>query len=414
VSQLNIGNLLTRQRKFKTWIWHHYYAVIFIAYFLAVFYPGMIRPGVVGTILLLIVGYSIFPIRLHSVGLLILCYFALTWIDVFLTPVAGLPVSVGLREFTNSSLPVLFYFVGSSSKFNAERAYSNYLSALLFAYFVGFIWYLSPPQYYLEYLYRVYNLGSTGYFLDPRFTSFLSSVEIAPLACVGMLISIHSYLEGGKARDLLLTYGSLLVTMLTLQRAAYLMVAAIFLAAALRYYKSRFKRVLILFLPAMFVVLFLLSNIDSSLFLNMINKLSRLGSAVAERSSQWSNVTKIGIGILWGHGLGSMSHKAIGYTDLLINDGGFFKLLGETGLIGFVLLCTGVFLALGSCFGRKCRTDIFIERMTIIIFAIDAVGSNTLFFQVCAPVFWLALGRLALARSSNIEEGTPSRLSILA
>ena len=386
----------------KKYILHNYFLLVYTFYFLYVFYPSYSRPGVIASFFLLYLIYSIFPLKLDFLGSLVLIYFIMTVISIFVTYSNGFPVSVGLSEFSNSSLPIVFFFVGQKKDFDRDRFYVNYLYAAFLCFLIGMYWYVTLPPYYIAYLQRTMGSFSLqGYLLNRRFASYLSSVLIGMISSICVLLSGHYYIKRSKLKYLIMLYLSFVISILSMQRASYLMsgVALIMLLSTRE--RKKTKRYLAIIVPLIFSTVILLRTIDISYLQIIFTRFQEFGDAIGERSGQWRVLGRIGFAIFLGRGLGSMSHKALGFSDMLINDGGFFKLIGELGLVGFALFVSIVIGTVVRFLISKERQRYFIEPRILLLFFIQSLGSNSFFFQALAPLFWLSIGILSTSGISR-------------
>ncbi len=117
-----------------------------------------------------------------------------------------------------------------------------------------------------------------------------------------------------------------------------------------------------------------------------------LPTAISQRSEQWVAAVNNMYSSWIGNGLGANGHRAIGIEDAhVIADGGLVKLYCENGVAGFSLWVYLLILALSS--GRKDIKDHYAEVGIIVVGLLQSIGSNMLAFQICAPVFWFAVGK---------------------
>ena len=94
-----------------------------------------------------------------------------------------------------------------------------------------------------------------------------------------------------------------------------------------------------------------------------------------------------------GNGLGANGHRALGIEDAhVIADGGLVKLYCENGIVGFSLWAYLMFLCLES--GVKNIRKYYAETGILVVGILQSIGSNVLAFQICAPIFWFAAGKM--------------------
>ena len=94
-----------------------------------------------------------------------------------------------------------------------------------------------------------------------------------------------------------------------------------------------------------------------------------------------------------GNGLGANGHRAIGYTEHLIADGGIAKLYVEMGIIGTSLFVFLMILILkrGVKNLKKTAPEVGIIIVTLLI----SIGSNMMSFALAVPVLYYAIGAIA-------------------
>jgi hypothetical protein len=91
--------------------------------------------------------------------------------------------------------------------------------------------------------------------------------------------------------------------------------------------------------------------------------------------------------------LGANGHRAQGFTNYFIADGGLAKLFCEMGILGtsiFIFMMILIFKK-GSKKLVKCSAELGIIAITLL----QCIGSNLLEFQLATPIFWFAVGRCA-------------------
>ena len=99
-----------------------------------------------------------------------------------------------------------------------------------------------------------------------------------------------------------------------------------------------------------------------------------------------------------GNGLGANGHRAIGFTEHLIADGGLSKLYVENGIIGTSLFVFLILLILKK--GFKNLKNTAPEIGIIIVTLIMSIGSNMMSFALSVPVFYYYMGRAVRERES--------------
>jgi hypothetical protein len=136
-------------------------------------------------------------------------------------------------------------------------------------------------------------------------------------------------------------------------------------------------------------LLFAIAILATDYFLeyNFLQRFTQISTGISERSHQWEYIKEIGVNIIWGNGLGTMSHQSFGISGFLINDGGYFKLLGELGLTGMLIFLFFLILLFKSMNNSSKHLLIF-----ILLFLIHLIVANTIFYMDLAPLFWIVAG----------------------
>ena len=105
------------------------------------------------------------------------------------------------------------------------------------------------------------------------------------------------------------------------------------------------------------------------------------------------------VNIWLGNGLGANGHRAIGYTEHLIADGGLAKLYVESGIIGTSLFVFLILLILKK--GFKNLKNTAPEIGIIIVTLLMSIGSNMMSFALSVPVFYYYMGRAVREREGK-------------
>lgn len=374
-------------------LFRYYYLVIFGFYFLNVFYES-IRPGVLASAFIIMLSLTVVPSNATRLELLINLYVFYNIFGILLNFQNDIPLRIGFEEFSSSALPVMFFFIARRFGSQSEKFYQSFLFACFLCYGTGMFWYLELPPYYVEYLTRLQlRFSIDGYLLDKRFFSFLGSTSIGLFAPISALVAFYLLFVTRQFRYLAMALLSVVISLLSYHRASYVMILFVMIFVHIKFLKNRFSAIIVgwelVFLAAVVI------SLDSSgigTLEDIRTVFVRLDSAVSSRSDQWLTVTRLGLRIVFGNGLGSMSHRAVEYSTALVNDGGYFKLLGELGLVGFGLFLLVLLATANIIFNKRCLGSVSLEACIILLFLIQSIGSNGLFFQDSAPLFWIAIG----------------------
>ena len=390
-------NKYNKLKKLDEILFNNYYIIIFVVYFCSVF-NSTIRPGVIAAIIMFIFIVNIFPIKINTANLMVIMYFLYSILNLIPYIFTGYDIEIFITKFSNSILPVIFYFLGEKYVNSKYKLYNRLLIAFLFCFIIGLYWYFKLPEYYIRYLDKtIAGFHIISYLNDRRFSSFLGSIGIGSISTISIIISLALFHQKLKYRYILLFLISIFVSIMSMQRASYLLTifSIISLELVYRKYKNN-KYILIIIVLIIFIMtIFIITNENIAIDIIQIRKrFDNIGfNAISERIYQWKKINEIGISLIWGKGIGSMSYNARKYTNLIINDGAFFNIIGEIGIFGFIIFIIAISLSLYQK-NFKYSKIVMIEYTTIIVLLLSSVGSNTILYQEIAPIFWMFLGRI--------------------
>ena len=406
-----------------------YYPVVLLSYVLALFF-SVVRPGVVSAVLVSIVAVEA-AISLHksrkeiaeglhnvnrtdSAGLhklqtedvvlfIWILYNILSgiWCVSF-----GMPVSVYVGELFTTAVPMCFYFCGRIDR--KSGVFSDlYLIAVAVTGLFGIILFITGPSFYIDYLYDLQLISKADIpTMRVRMHSVIGSTLMGFLPSVGMLVSVRVFMDSEDKRKKILSMISfvfmILLAFMSNQRAA--MAAAIFILIYLNYlvfftfrlFPKKYFFAECIALSAAVAGFFMCFN---GAFMKVYYRLVSLPGSIAQRSDQWVGAANNMVNIWLGNGLGANGHRAIGYTEHLIADGGLAKLYVESGIIGTSLFVFLILLILKK--GFKNLKNTAPEAGIIIVTLLMSIGSNMMSFALSVPVFYYYMGRAVREREGK-------------
>ena len=378
-----------------------YYLAVMLAYTLTMFF--YVQPGVFAAILMLCITAQLLlqkKINLNTtVDYLIVAYLAYNLLSVIWLTANGLPIGIYVEEFSNSVLPVIFYFVGKSIQEGTEKFYRWFLTAILYVCLLGLILYIWAPEFYLRFLYDVYISKADAATMRIRMASVIGSTCLGALATYGMLASAYFIVKDKTKRviGIILFFVNFFFAMMSNQRAA--MVVAFIIILYTNWlifftFGSIKKKYLGVEIGALIAAVIGICIIDIEAILKIVRRLVSLPGAVGQRSEQWVVAMETLYNIWLGNGLGANGHKALELEGAhVIADGGLVKLFCEEGVIGFSIFLFILFLVCKSAV--KNIRDYYVELGIIMVTLLSSIGSNIIAFQLTAPIFWFAVGRCA-------------------
>lgn len=382
--------------KISNKIFYNYYKIIYLIYFLTVYFYIFIRPGVLSGIILAYLFVAIFPLKVSTIDYFVIIYITYSIFTIIFSYFNSVPLISSIQEFSNSILPIIFYFYAKKSKNNKNIFFLKLANATLVTFMLGLYWYIEFPEYYVKYL-RYVNFNIEFHKETFRIASYLGSTILGLLSSIVVLISGIEYVKFKMRKHLIIYNISILISLLTMQRSSYINTFLVILYINIIVFKKKkyieFKIIEICkYIIIIFVII--MNNNEYKLIDSILSRVLKFNSAFVERVGQWKGINDIGMQIIFGRGLGSLSHKAYGITQITISDGGYFKILGELGIIGLFLFLTILILAFINVVRKYKKENMLVEKFIIIIFLIHSIGSNGLFFQVTAPIFWYSIGRI--------------------
>ena len=418
--------------KNKITIWDAYYPVIIFCYILTVF-TDLIHPGVIASILLVLVGIAALlksALLRIAAGIDICDAFMAAFIiynllSVIWLTASKMPLYVYTGEAATFILPAVMYLAARRGR--ACGFYKGYFTALIMLCGAGLIFYIAAPQFYLDYLYDWSYISLADVpTMRVRMHSVCGSTILGSFSAVAILTSSYLFIKGcGKNSSDLPTDASEkssqksegiigIIGMLTgfafaifsNQRSAMVVaIAAIIYLNILAFFTFGLfrRRYFYIELGAIALIFILALILTPDLVLKVYYRLVSLPSAIGERSEQWVAAVNMMFSSWIGNGLGANGHRALGIEGVkVIADGGLVKLFCEDGVIGFSIFVYLLILTVKR--GIKHFSDCYAELGIIGMLLLQSIGSNVLSFQLIAPVFWYAVGRIVYVERTGIRQ----------
>ncbi|MBR4168451.1 MAG: hypothetical protein IKR47_01820 [Lachnospiraceae bacterium] len=391
-----------------------YYVLVVLGYTATLAFSGM-RPGVFATALMVLVALELavhkelLPKKLPDI--VAVCFFAYQVLSVIWLRLGGYPFSVFAEEFISSVLPMVFYFVGRSAGEKTAKWYKWYLIAMLILGILGVILYAWAPQFYNDWSFAWNHTSKADAATTRvRMNSVVGSTCLSFNMVAGMLagsyfLSSHSEAEdaaksNSRKKQLFFAIACmalcLLFAILANQRSG-LVAAAIVIVYVnyllffdLHLIPKKYFWIELCVIAGLFLAA---CAIRFDYVLKFWYRIISLPSAISERSEQWVAAVNNMYSVWLGNGLGANGHRALGIEGAhVIADGGLIKLYCENGVVGFSMW---VFLVILACKrGLKNIGTYYTELGIVAIGILQSIGSNMLAFQLCAPIFWFAIGKL--------------------
>ncbi len=387
-----------------------YYPAILLVYVLSMISLDVIHPGVFSAAFMLIfwAGMLLWGIgkkdslkaiskKLPAVDI-IMCLWLLYNIlsGIWTVAGSGMPLSVYLGELFTTALPMGFYFLGRFSE-SRDAFHRNFLIAVALIGVIGIVLYVTAPLFYINYLFRLEYISlPDASTMRVRMHSVIGSTLMGYLSSAAMLSAAHFFIASEGRKGKIMFFFCAFLAFFSNQRAA--MVAAIVIVLYMNYLvfftfhmlPKKFFAAECGVIAAGFIGLIVVFH---RAFEKVYARLVSLPGAIGQRSDQWVGAANNMFNKWLGNGLGANGHRAIGYTEHLIADGGIAKLYVEMGIIGTSLFVFLMLLILKRGFKnlKKTAPEVGIIIVTLLI----SIGSNMMSFALAVPVLYYAIGAIA-------------------
>ncbi len=311
------------------------------------------------------------------------------------------------KTFSYLIIPPLFFYTAGChiekvNPLNVNWIFDKIVFLNAASVVIGIILFLTVPQFYKDYvaltLTGVYSVEQTFY---PRMFGYFGNSMMLGIICSSS-IPLTFFLDRSVLFRILFVVIFIIGSIMTLQRGSIMTASAgLVLCLIFKTNISSIKRhaksivfVFLFFLIAMQIVFnSLLSSEGVSSWLDFFDeRFLAIGSIVTERSYQWKNAVSSLADYPFGMGIGMLSHvtAAEGFQ-LASPDGNYFRILGELGFYGFMafilLLARGILRGLVR--GRP------FLAIAVLVYAVQAVGTNVFDFYYTSFIFWMLLGILS-------------------
>lgn len=404
-----------------------YYVIAALCYVATLFTDAM-RPGLAGAALMaLVFAYLAFSksIRFTCIADVIMAaLFLYQVISVVWLRAGGYPMSVYTGEFVSSTLPMIFYYAGRNCRgADKGRWYAFFAVSVMMLGILGIVLYATAPQFYCDWAYRwSYISKADAATLRVRMHSVVGSTCLSFLGVAGILagayflasfedtdgepapaVSVPGVLRR-RAIAVLIMVICLLTAIMANQRSGLVAagLAIVFINWLVFFRLDIIPRKYFIYEVVAVVVIFAaIFAVKIEFILKYWYRIISLPTAISQRSEQWVAAVNNMYSSWIGNGLGANGHRAIGFEDAhVIADGGLVKMYCENGVLGFSLFVYLMYLALSD--GVKNIRYHYAEVGIIAVGLMQSIGSNMLAFQICAPVFWFAVGAcICLKRESK-------------
>ncbi|MCR4892665.1 MAG: hypothetical protein K5989_10860 [Lachnospiraceae bacterium] len=307
----------------------------------------------------------------------------------------GMPASVYLGELITTALPMIFYYAGRRTG-DRNAFYRNFIAAVVFVGILGVVLYITAPDFYLDYLFRLeYISKADAATMRVRMLSVIGSTLMGYLAAAAMLASFHFIIRsGGKKGKLLFLVNCFLAFMSNQRSAMTVAILIVIYVNILVFFTFHMlpKRIFKVECIAVAIGFVAFVTAFHGAFMKIYYRLVSLPGAVGQRSDQWVGAANNMADKWLGNGLGANGHRAAEYTKHMIADGGLAKLYCEMGIVGTALFAFLMILVVRKGLGhlKACAPELGIVVMTLLV----SIGSNVMSFALSVPIFYYAVGAI--------------------
>lgn len=369
-------------------------------------YTG-IRNGVISAVLY--VGLAVwiliqkrFTIRIYGIIRIILLYILYNLLLLIVTIAKGYPFSLILSEASNSLVPMLAFWIGKDFSNRQAGVFETVVlgtGLLLLGTGLYYNAFMNDP-YYLEFLNQAnFNFSIAWFSAAPRLTSFYGSVICGSLGCFIAILSFK-YLLGDENLKNFKFWGAhiigMLLAVLSLQRSAMLAVVVFTLFMLINSISKKYfrLRVVIFYVAIIIIGIIIIETKMPLVFNSVIDRVDTFGSAVSERSNGWRNAFSNGtLSLIFGYGFGTGGQRAIGLSTTTVNDGNYFKIIFDLGLIGFLMFVCICITNFKNAIKSRSKSIVYITICFCVL--TQMIGTNLLTFGMTAMLFWYCVGRIA-------------------
>ena len=314
----------------------------------------------------------------------------------FLSPYRGFLASnpmIYLYGFSYLLIPQLFFYkIGVAVK-DTKQALFLLLKCNAVLVLVSIVLYILRPGFYLNLISSKFTetFDIYGGFV-PRLVGYIADSMAMGVICSSSFILSLAYVEKKKFIYLLIFLAGSIMSM---QRGSWitLIVASfIYLILSKKLFKLSLKWIFLIGSLVISMIYFITTiELEGSLsYMDLLmRRFENIGSAGGERNMQWFGVIDAVGNYPLGFGLGSLSHKGVGMGfPVVCPDGNYFRILGDTGVLGFLIFlflnCSTLwFLFKTRRYGLMCA---------LLVFLAQAIGTNVFDLYYASFIYWFLMG----------------------
>ena len=352
----------------------------------------------------------------YGIKVVVWCFIIYTLTSGFFNLFSNLTLGYLFNEIKMFIIPILFVFVGLS--YTGKDLYIKFLYSTLFCLLMGFLLYVLRPEWYVNFLVRVWNdtwyssyqsIENANTIMDAfRFSSFFSSsYAISYYSSFALCIVLDDMVKTEEKRliekrhvQLTIVISCLFGSILSFHRVA--MVFQVFLLVYYFLYCVKKKNPAIKYFAMMLLGLFVVIAVSLPFMVktDMMERIvERIGDTSfskameGDRTNQNEEAIASWKDVIWGDGTGSKGAFAMQDRLPAITDGNYTKILVENGVVGLSIFMFMAFMTVkrGIKYFNIYKAELFIVVYTLL----SMTGANSLCISYhFVLIFWFALGRI--------------------
>lgn len=314
----------------------------------------------------------------------------------FLSPYGSFIInhpSIFLYGFSYLLIPQLFFFrVGIGIK-SPRQAIQFLLKCNAVLVFVSIVLYVAKPNCYIDLISRKLPdvFAFYGGFV-PRLVGYIVDSMAMGVICSSSFVLSLAFVEKRKFFYLLIFLVGSIMSMQRSSWVALVVASMIYLMISKRLFNLSMKWLMLIGILFLAVVYFITNiNVEGGLsYMDLLTKrYEDMGEAVSSRDNQWYSVLDAISRYPLGFGLGALSHKGVNMGfPLTCPDGNYFRILGDTGLFGFLSFLV---LNISTIRYTYCHKH-FGLLCALLVFLAQAIGTNVFDLYYASFIYWFLMG----------------------
>lgn len=300
-------------------------------------------------------------------------------------------------------LPISMYYIAKSPWFKENGFLINMRWPLFFSMVFAIYLYFAMPSWYLDFKTKEWLFEKTGeaFYENMRLSGFWTwSYFLGYASLFFIMYELKRYVVDNESKYVcVLLLPALVVLFFAQQRvsiAFFFVYIFILLVYSRKYnalkFKSLRKTILVITLVLTAISFFVLSTLDDGLIDYILDRsVNSDSNIVTDRIGLYEK--RISTISFLGDGLGYCSHFSRNFTNNMISDCDYLRILNELGVLGFSILLLIIMTSL--VYGCKnFKTNLY-ETCIIIFLLFAMIGAAPLELLTLHPyMYWYCIGRI--------------------